>query len=112
MENRGLAERLQHVLGETGLSQKQFAGSINVSESYVSQVLRNGCGMSKATALLIEKTYGFSQNWLLNGHGPARGEEAPVPGPLKERLIRDIDKMNLPELKAVYAYIKTLQDVK
>jgi transcriptional regulator with XRE-family HTH domain len=110
MEQTGLAGRFRQVIRESGLSQKEFAKSIKVSESYVSQVLRNGCGMSNSTACLIEEIYGFSCDWLLKGSGEAR-KNSPQ-HPLKNRIIQDIDTMSLPELKAVYAYVRTLQGIK
>jgi transcriptional regulator with XRE-family HTH domain len=108
-----LAERVRIILKESGLNQKNFAKSINVTDSYISKLLRNESGMSNTTALLIEEFYGYSKNWLLNGEEPIKTSATPkMLTPIKRKLLADIEQMNPEEIEAVYAYVKTLEAIR
>ena len=56
-----LKDRLQLILDERKLKQKDLASTIKVTESYVSNMLKGKrSNISESLAMLIEQTYGYS----------------------------------------------------
>ena len=55
-----LSDRIRLIISENGLKQKEFAQSIQVTESYISKLLRDESGVSHSTATLIEERYSYS----------------------------------------------------
>ena len=54
-----LKDRIRRILHEQHIKQKDFAGYIKVTESYVSNLLNGkSSSISEALALLIEQVYG------------------------------------------------------
>jgi transcriptional regulator with XRE-family HTH domain len=106
------SDRMRTILNECGLNQKEFAKSINVTDSYISKVLRNESGMSNSTALLIEQLYGYSKKWIITGEGSkiitGRGCDL---SSLQKKIIMDVEQMNENELKALLAFIESLKKV-
>jgi len=107
-----LSDRMRIIIDECGLKQKEFAKSINVTDSYISKVLRDESGMSNSTAMLIEQLYGYSKNWIMTGQEPkmlaVSGRNLSV---LQKRIIFDVERMNEEELKALFAFIESLKKV-
>lgn len=65
-----LKDRLQIILDEQHIKQKDLANAIKVTESYISNMLngkRNN--LSESLAVLIEQAYGYSAYWVLTGEG-------------------------------------------
>ncbi|EET62387.1 DNA-binding helix-turn-helix protein [Marvinbryantia formatexigens DSM 14469] len=110
-----LKNRLQIILDEQHLKQKDFAQAIKVTESYVSNML-NGKrkNISESLAVLIEQTYGYSSQWILTGEGERYITQSRIPelSPTKKRLISEIEKMSDAELDAVLVFINSLDDYK
>jgi transcriptional regulator with XRE-family HTH domain len=107
-----LAGRLKQIIAESGLSQREFAQSINVSESFISLVLHGNSRLASTTASFIEKLYGYRHEWLLTGEEPAKKDLHPEKNNiLKRRIDNIIDNFKKPELEAVLAYIMTLQNI-
>ena len=107
-----LSDRMRIIIDECGLKQKEFAKSINVTDSYISKVLRDESGMSNSTAMLIEQLYGYSKNWIMTGQEP-RMLAAPgcnLSG-LQKRIIFDVERMNEEELRALFAFIEALKKI-
>ncbi|MDR3341289.1 MAG: helix-turn-helix domain-containing protein [Treponema sp.] len=106
-----LSDRIKTIIKESGLNQKNFARKINVTDSYISKLLRGESGMSNTTAFLIEEICGYSKDWILNGTEPKMANKSALKEltPLKRKIIADIEQMSPEELKAVYTYIMTLQ---
>jgi transcriptional regulator with XRE-family HTH domain len=106
------SDRMRTILDECGLKQKEFAKSINVTDSYISKVLRSESGMSNSTALLIERMYGYSKNWLMKGEEPKittdRGRNL---SNLQKKIIIDVEQMHENELKALLAFIESLKKI-
>jgi plasmid maintenance system antidote protein VapI len=101
--------RVLSILKESGLNQKKFAESIYVTGGYVSRLLKNSIGMSNSTAMLIEKVYGYSKDWILHGTEPKK-----VPNkaqekltPLQRKIITEIESMTEDELSFILIYIET-----
>lgn len=110
-----LKDRLQLILNEQHIKQKDLASTIKVTESYVSNMLsgkRNN--LSEALALLIEQVYGYSSRWILTGEGERYTTQSNIPelSPTKKRLIAEIEKMSEPELDAIKVFIDSLDGYK
>jgi plasmid maintenance system antidote protein VapI len=105
-----LSDRMKIIIDECDLKQKEFAKNINVTDSYISKVLRNESGMSNSTALLIERMYGYSKDWIITGQEPKmiarRGRNL---SSLQKKIIMDVEQMNEEELRALYAFIESLK---
>ena len=110
-----LKDRIRIILDEQHIKQKDLAGAIKVTESYVSNMLKGKrCNISEALALLIEQAYGYSAQWVLTGEGERYVLKSDVPGlsPTKKRLIAEIEKMSEPELDAIKVFIDSLDGYK
>jgi transcriptional regulator with XRE-family HTH domain len=105
-----LSDRMRTVINECGLKQKDFAKSINVTDSYISKLVRDESGISNSTAMLIEKLYGYTKDWLLTGRGPKTvacwGRK--LTG-LQRKMIAEIERMDEVELEAMLAFRETLK---
>jgi transcriptional regulator with XRE-family HTH domain len=105
-----LSDRMRTIINECGLKQKAFAKSINVTDSFISKLIRDESGISNSTAMLIEQLYGYSQDWIITGKEPkmlpGRGRNITS---LQRKIIMDVEKMNEGELRAVLAFIESLQ---
>lgn len=109
-----LSDRIRLIISENGLKQKEFAQSIQVTESYISKLLRDESGVSPSTATLIEERYGYSADWILDGREPkmsTKGANAALT-PVQRRVIADIEQMDDKELAAVKAFIDTYKGYK
>ena len=115
MTNIELKDRLQLILDEQHIKQKDLAKTIKVTESYVSNML-NGkrSNLSEALALLIEQVYGYSSQWILTGQGERYTTQSNIPelSPTKKRLISEIEKMPESDLDAVKVFIDSLDKYK
>ena len=107
-----LSDRMRTIISECGLKQKEFAKNINVTDSYISKVLRDESGMSNSTALLIERLYGYSKDWIIMGQEPKMiaggGRNL---SSLQKKIIMDVEQMNKNELQALYAFIESLNKI-
>ena len=105
-----LSDRMRIIINECELKQKAFAKSINVTDSYISKLLRDESGMSHRTAMVIEHLYGYSKDWIISGQEPkkpaGRGRDLTT---LQRKIIMDVEQMNEDELRAVLAFIETLK---
>lgn len=110
-----LKDRLQLVLNEQHIKQKDLASAIKVTESYVSNMLKGKRNnISESLALLIEQTYGYSAKWILTGEGERYITQSNFPelSPVKKRLIAEIEKMSESELDAIKVFIDSLDEYK
>lgn len=110
-----LKDRLQMILEEQHLKQKDLASTIKVTESYISNMLKGKRNnISEALAMLIEQTYGYSAKWVLTGEGERYITQSNIPelSPIKRRLIAEIEKMSEPELDALKVFIDSLDEYK
>lgn len=109
-----LQDRIRLIISENDLKQKEFAQSINVTESYVSKLLRGESGLSNSTANLIEERYGYSVDWIFNGIEPKISKKSKIKdlNPIQRKLISEIEKMDERDLIAVRAFIHSLEEYK
>lgn len=108
-----LKDRIQRILNEQHIKQKDLAGAIKVTEGYVSNMLtgkrRN---ISEALALLIEQTYGYAASWVLTGEGSCYASPGRERSPIQKRLIAEIEGMSEAELEAVQVFVNSLDGYK
>lgn len=109
-----LSDRIRLIISENGLKQKEFAKSINVTESYISKLLRGESGLSNSTANLIEERYGYSVDWIFNGTEPKMGQKSKIKelSPIQRKIIAEIEQMNESDLIAVKSFIYSLNEYK
>lgn len=109
-----LSNRIRLILSDNDLKQKDFAKSINVTESYISKLLKGESGLSNSTASLIGERYGYSVNWILDGTGPKMKQASKTKEltPIQRKVIADIEQMDDADLAAVRAFISLLGDYK
>jgi plasmid maintenance system antidote protein VapI len=101
---------MRTIINECGLKQKAFAKSINVTDSFISKLIRDESGIANSTAMLIEQLYGYSQDWILTGKEPKMlPERSRNMTSLQRKIIMDVEKMNESELRAMLAFIESLQ---
>ncbi len=65
-----LSDRIRLIISENGLKQKEFAQSIQVTESYISKLLRDESGVSHSTAMLIEEDTDIPQAGYWTARNP------------------------------------------
>lgn len=109
-----LSDRIRLIIKENNLRQKEFAKSINVTESYISKLLRGESGLSNSTAMLIEERYGYATDWILNGNEPKikRTSKSKDLSPIQRKVIAEIEQMDEPDLIALKAFITSLDEYK
>lgn len=109
-----LRERIKMILKENGLKQKDMAQELGVTESYISALIngRNST-VSQALATLIEEKYGYSSSWVLNGTEPKlkiSGKNKTL-SCLHQRAIAQIEQLSPEQVKAVLAFVKSLEEI-
>ena len=105
-----LSDRVRMMINECGLKQKVFAKSINVTDSFISKLLRDETGIANSTAMLVEQVYGYSQDWILTGREPKMaGEKERDLSNLQTQVITAIEGMEDHELQAVLTFIESLK---
>jgi transcriptional regulator with XRE-family HTH domain len=109
-----LGDRIQTILKEKGLNQRQFAESIFATNGYISRLLKDHVGMSNSTAMLVEKVHGYAKDWVLHGTGPKRLEKGEVQAltALQKGIIVEIERMSDDELFFMAVYIEAVKKKK
>ena len=106
-----LDQRIKIILDERKIKQVEFARTLGISANYVNQIV-NGKKetISDTLSRLIEERYGYSAYWILTGNGEklATNEISAE----KEAIIKKILKMSDNEIKAVQAFINTLESMR
>lgn len=110
-----LQTRMRTIVTEQGMKQKEFAASVKVTESYISNLLSGKrTGVSGPLAFLIEELYGYSAQWVQTGQGDKYTDFCKEKNlsPAQRKVISDIERMTDDEVKATLAFMKTLKSVK
>ncbi|MDR1931684.1 MAG: helix-turn-helix domain-containing protein [Spirochaetales bacterium] len=109
-----LSDRIRLIIRERGLNQRKFAESVYVTEGYISRLLNDaGVGISKSTAMLIEKVHGYAKDWILKGTEPKLSAASPRPlTPTQKKIIAEIERMSDDELFFILTYIEALKKKK
>lgn len=111
-----LSERIRIVLKENKLKQKEFANVIGVSESYISAIINKkteGKNLSQSLAKLIEEKFGYSAHWILTGEEPKLKvcSKNPMLSETHKKAILQLEKMNTLQIKAIIAFMNSLDEV-
>lgn len=107
-------DRIRLIIEENHLKQKQFAAEIGISESYVSMLLKKpNIHLSQSLATLIEEKYGYNAEWILYGLKPKlkRASKNKTFSELHQKAISQLEKMNDDQVKAVLAFINSLNEI-
>ncbi len=105
-----LGQRINLILKEQKIKQIDFAKSLGISANYVNLIVNDKKHtISDTLAKLIEETYGYSYQWILNetGNKLSRNDLTVV----KTKILKKIQKMSDDEVKAVLAFINTLDSI-
>lgn len=107
-------DRIRQILTENRLKQKQFASVIGVTESYISKLLKDpNIRLSQSLAALIEEKYGYNADWVLNGIEPKLKQirKNKSLSDIHQRALAQLEKMNDEQVKAVLAFINSLDEL-
>lgn len=114
MINLNLSERIKLILEENQLKQKELAKELGVTESYISAIINSrNYNISQALATLIEEKYGYSTSWILEGTEPKLkviGKNRTL-SDIHKKAILQIEKLTPEQIKAVLAFVKSLEEV-
>ena len=106
-----LGDRLRIILKERNIKQVEFAKVLGVSANYVSLLISGKRGpISDTLAKLIEETYGYSAQWVMNGEGEKLS--SPSLSTTKIEFLKKIQKMPDDEIIALLAFANSLESVK
>lgn len=106
-----LGDRLRIILKERGIKQVEFAKVLGVSANYVSLLISGKRGpISDTLAKLIEETYGYSAQWVMNGEGEKLS--SPSLSATKIEFLKKIQKMPDDEITALLAFANSLESIK
>lgn len=73
----GIQERVRSTIDSLGVSDAEFARSIDYSRANLSQALKGKRSLPDAKLAEIARVYNIRYNWLLTGEGTMREEEKP-----------------------------------
>lgn len=107
-------DRIKIILQENHLKQKQLAYEIGVTESYISKLLKDpNIRLSQPLATLIEEKYGYNADWILTGKEPKLKQISKnrALSSLHQKALSRLEKMSDDQVKAVLAFINSLDDV-
>lgn len=107
-------DRIKLILQENKLKQKQLASEIGVTESYISKLLKEpDIKLSQSLASLIEEKFGYNANWILTGSEPKLKQISKNNSlsDIHKKAIMQIEKMNDDQIKAVIAFINSLEEI-
>lgn len=105
-----LGQRVQTILKERQIKQVEFAKALGISANYVNLIV-NGKkeNISDTLAKLIEESYGYSAQWVLNGNGEKLSSNELTAE--KSEILKKIQKMSNSEVRAVLAFVNTLDSL-
>ena len=110
-----LKDRVSIIIKENQLKQKDLAGLVGVTESYISTLLsgRNR-NISTPVAYLIEEKLGYNAQWILFGEEPKYKQLSKNPNlsDAHRQVILHLEKMSEREIKAVLVFINSLDGYK
>ncbi len=69
-----ISKRIEEVIKEKSLSQKDFAASLHFTPGYINDILRGRTTPSIRVVERMTRVFNVSANWLLAGKGPKYGE--------------------------------------
>lgn len=108
-----LQGRLRWVIDQSGMTQKEFAKTLGVSENYI-YLLSSGRNktISEHLAKLIETLFHCPSGWIIYGDSKTEQAEQTEQITLRMETIQKLKEMDVHTLRSVAAYIRTLDEVK
>lgn len=103
-----LGQRIKMILEQHQITQKQFASTLGISANYANLLVNDKKQkISNTLAKLIEESYGFSAQWVMDGSG----EKYTVYflTNIKAELFEKLKQMSDEEAKVILAFIETLE---
>lgn len=105
-----LGQRVKLVLKEQKIKQIDFAKTLGISANYVNLIVNDKKHtISDTLAKLIEETYGYSAQWILDETGDKLSRNDLTSE--KTEILKKIQKMSDSEVKAVLAFVNTLDSI-
>ena len=107
-------DRLKLILQENKLKQKQLATELGITESYICKLLKDpNIRLSQSLATIIEEMYGYHADCILNGEEPKLKQVSKnkALSEFHQRALAQLEKMNDEQVKAVLAFINSLDDI-
>lgn len=107
-------DRIRLILKENRLKQRQLANEIGVTESYISMLLKKpDINLSQSLASLIEEKYGYNADWILHGTEPKLKQisKNKTLSELHQKALTQLEKMSDEQVKAVLAFINSLDEL-
>lgn len=102
-----LGQRIQTILKERNIKQVEFAKALGISANYVNLIANDKKDtISDTLAKLIEETYGYSAQWVLDGVGDKLSANELTTE--KADILKRIQKMSDGEVHAVLTFLNTL----
>lgn len=93
-DDSGIAERFRDIRTKSGLKQKDFAESLGVSHSVISDIERGAREPSRQVLTGVAELYQVDLNWLLLGVGSREHtSQNQTRDPEMERLEREIEEL-------------------
>ncbi len=109
-----LSERIQLILKENNLKQRDFAKELGVTESYISAIISGrNTNVSLTLACLIEEKYGYNSEWIMTAKEPklkTAGKNAAL-SDVHKRAIHRIEHLKPEQVKAVLAFVNALDEI-
>lgn len=105
-----LGQRVRIILREQKIKQIEFARTLGISANYVSLIVNDKKEtISDTLAKLIEESYGYSAQWILDGSG----EKLTLSNLTAEKseILRKIQKMSDAEVRVVLAFVNALDQM-
>lgn len=109
-----LSERIQLILKENNLKQRDFAKELGVTESYISAIISGrNTNVSLTLACLIEEKYGYNSEWIMKAKGSKlkTASKNAALSDVHKRAIHRIEHLKPEQVKAVLAFVNALDEI-
>lgn len=100
----GIGKRIRKLRLQHGLSQEEFAESIDVSTNFVSELETGKKGMSVDTLCRISKEYHISADMILFGDASSR--------PLLEHVEQSLSAIPTEDIPTIISYLQSLYKIR
>jgi transcriptional regulator with XRE-family HTH domain len=104
---KGLSDRLREIVCDLNISQTKFANTLGVSFTYINCLI-NGKreNISPSLAILIQKIYGYSAQWILYEEGGVLKKIISRTLKTRPRLIAALNTFTKEEVDLVMSHIE------
>lgn len=99
-----LAERVKALIGELGLSQRQFSLKVDIDTGYLSKIIQGKVVPSDRILKVIANTFDVNIEWLKTGEGEMFTSDSNTAS--RRRVLGLIDSLDDNQLDQVTKFIK------